>query len=633
MYKTLTEALKSAFTTHSDRLAVRWREGKNYKELSYKELGQKVNEFALGLISSGIKAKENVGLIADVSHEWSLGDFALQMIGAVDVPRGTDSTADELAFILKHSGCKTVLVINTPEIEKIEKALKKAKHTVKKYIVLDNKKPKKKISKAVMLDEILSKGKKIIEKNGKEIKELEKRQKNIKPEDIATIIYTSGTTGEPKGAMLTQANFASQLNDIQKKIHFKPEHKALTLLPPWHIFGRTSEYLFYTYGLSVSYTDIKNIGEDMRTIKPTHVPAVPRIWEGVYNKIVANIKKSGKEGIFNVFKGIGVLYFKSKKRLINQERLFKKRNPVSDIILKIIAFVLLVLTAPLNALGNILVFKKIRAATGGKLIASISGGGALPGHIDDFFAAIGINILEGYGLTETSPVISVRPSSDLVVGTVGPPIENTKIKLIDPITGKDVTNIPNSRGTLYINGPQVMKGYYKNPKKTAEVLNKGWFNTGDLVSLTVKGHICIVGRTKDTIVLLGGENIEPTPIEERLKQSPFIDQNMVVGQDKKSIGALIVPNEEELKAYVKANKIKGNNLKEWIEDPAVNSLYKSEISSLISANTGFKSFERISTFRLIPKPFEKGLELTNKLSVKRHVVTEMYSKIIDDMFK
>ncbi|MDH5719054.1 MAG: AMP-binding protein [Spirochaetia bacterium] len=633
MYTTLTEALKTAFVSHSGRIAVRWREGKNYKELTFAELEKKVNEFAIGLISFGVKAKENVGLIADVSHEWSLGDFALQMIGAVDVPRGTDSTADELAFILKHAGCKTALVINTAEIEKIEKALKKAKHTIKKYIVLDNKKPKKKISKAVMLDELLEKGRKIIEKSGKEVKEIEKRQKNIKPEDIATIIYTSGTTGEPKGAMLTQANFASQLNEIQKIIHFKPEHKALTLLPPWHIFGRTSEYLFYTYGLSITYTDIKNIGEDMRNIKPTHVPAVPRIWEGVYNKIIGNIKKSGKEGIFNVFKSIGVLYFHSKKRLLNQERLFKKRNPVSDIILKIIAFILVVLTAPLNALGNILVFKKIRAATGGNLIASISGGGALPGHIDDFFAAIGINILEGYGLTETSPVISVRPSKHLVVGTVGPPLSGTEIKLIDPITGKDVTKIPNARGTLYIKGPQVMKGYYKNPKKTAEVIDKGWFNTGDLVALTVDKHICIVGRTKDTIVLLGGENIEPTPIEERLKQSSYIDQNMVVGQDKKNIGALIVPNEEELKGFVKQNQIKGAGLNEWIEDPAVIALYKSEISKLINANTGFKTFERISTFRLIPKPFEKGLELTNKLSVKRHVVTEMYSKLIDEMFK
>ncbi|MDH5718142.1 MAG: AMP-binding protein [Spirochaetia bacterium] len=633
MRNTLVEILKEAMQKYPDRMAFRFRSGKGFQELTYRDFEKKLNAFSTGLVSIGIKFGEHVGLIADVSHEWSLSNFAIQMIGAVDVPRGTDSTADEIAFILKHSGSQTVLVISADEALKIEGGLKKAKYKVKRYIILDNNIPKgKKVPKAITLDEVIKKGQQIIDKKGKELKEIEKRQEKIKPDNTAAIIYTSGTTGDPKGVMLSQGNFASQLNIVPDIVGLKPGEKALSLLPPWHIFGRTGEYLFFSKGMSLMYTDIKNIGEDMKTFKPTFVPAVPRIWEGVYNKIIAGIKKGGKEGIFNVFRGIGVAYFKNKKRLVNQEKLAKKRNIVSDIALKTIAGILLIILAPLRALGDILVFKKIRAATGGKLKGSISGGGALPGYIDDFFGAIGINILEGYGLTETSPVLAVREKNKVVIGTIGAAIPHTQTKLIDA-DDKDVTKIPGAKGTLWVKGPQVMQGYYKNPKKTNELLKNGWFNTGDLVTITHDGLLSIVGRTKDTIVLIGGENIEPTPIEEKLKESAYIDQVMVVGQDKKTIGALIVPNADELASFAKTNKLTGTGIKDWISDSQVNSLLKAEIKKLINPHNGFKHFEQISSFRLIAKPFEKGVELTNKLSVKRHVVADIYANLIADMYK
>ncbi|RME90388.1 MAG: long-chain fatty acid--CoA ligase [Candidatus Hydrogenedentota bacterium] len=638
MYKTMVDVFENSFRLYADRIAFRWRnKDGQFEEMTYREAEEISHALGVGLINLGVKAKSHVGLIADVSHLWTLTDIAIQLIGAVDVPRGTDSTADELAYILNHSGSDVVFVHHAGEIEKIEKGLKKIKKKgkikIKKFIVMDDEVPKKYARKAIAWSSLIDKGRQIIEKNGKEAKEAQKRRTKVKPEDLSTIIYTSGTTGEPKGVMTMHSNFASQISIVPKIVQFEPDESGLTLLPPWHVFGRITEYLFLSVGASITYTDIKHIGEDLKNIKPTYVPAVPRIWEGVYNKIMQGVRKSGKENIFNFFQKISLAYLAHKNRIENKENLYKKRPIFIDIPLKFVSFIMMLLLLPLKKLGDVLVFKKVLAATGGRMKASISGGGALPEYVDKFFASIGIKILEGYGMTETSPVISVRRPERVVLGTVGPPIPQTEIRLID-LDGNDVTNIVGAKGTLHVRGPQVMKGYYKNPKKTREVLSPdGWMNTGDLVRINIYGEISIVGRSKDTIVLIGGENVEPTPIEEKLKESPYIDHVMCVGQDQKTIGALIVPNEEMLAEFVKKHNIAGESLKDWIQDKQVQALYKSEISRLINLENGFKSFERVTDFRLLTKPFEKGDELNNTLKVKRHVVTEKYKDLIEDMYK
>ncbi len=636
MYRTLLDALNTAYRLYADRTALQYRnEGGVFESMTFRELEETTRALAVALINMKIKQKQHVGLIADVGHLWTICDMALQRIGAVDVPRGTDSTADELGYIISHSGSKIVFVADVKEIDKIEKGLKKKRYKVTKFIVMDSKVPKKYSRKALALDALIDKGQALLDKPKapKDVTELEKRAKKISPDDLATIIYTSGTTGEPKGVMTTHSNFAFQLNVMPKLLEVGPEDRGLTLLPPWHIFGRIAEYLFLSTGCSVTYTDVKNIGEDMRNIKPTFVPAVPRIWEGVYNKVMANVKKGGKEGIFNFFKKIAVAFNNNLRVLENREILYSKRFFLVTLGLKLKSFIMCLLLWPLKGLGHVLVFKKVLAATGGKLRASISGGGALPSHIDEFFQAIGITIIEGYGMTETSPIISARLPERIVPGTVGPAIEQTEMRLID-LEGNDVTGILGAKGTLHVKGPQVMQGYYKNPKKTKEVLTSdGWMNTGDLVRINTNGEISIVGRSKDTIVLVGGENVEPTPIEEKLKSSAYIDHVMAVGQDQKNIGALIVPNEEELKAYCKANGISSGSLKEMIANDAVQKLYKQEINEQVSSQTGFKGFERVGPFRLLEKPFEQGDELNNTLKVKRHVVNDKYEKLIDQMYE
>lgn len=633
MYITLAEVIQKSFSRYGNKLAYSWREDKVIHEMSYREVQKHVEETATALIAEGMKFGEHIGLIADVSHYWSISDFAIQISGGADVPRGTDSTEDELGYIVSHASCSTVFVHRADQIEKIEKGIKKYKGKVKRYIVLDSKMPPKVSKKAISFEEFKKRGAQIIAKGGKEYKELLKRRTRIKSDTLASIIYTSGTTGKPKGVMLTHGNFVSQVNLVPEPFGMNSSDRALTLLPPWHVFGRILEYFFIESGMSVYYTDVRNIGEDMKRVRPTYVPAVPRIWEGIYNKIMAGVKKGGKEKIFNFFKNISTIRFRSMKLLLDQEKLYKPRPVFIDMPAKIGAYFLVGLLLPLKLLGDLLVFRKIKAATGGALKASISGGGALPDYIDEFFAAVGIDICEGYGLTETSPVISVRHPGNIVLGTVGPPVPATELKVIS-MDGRDVTGIPGAKGTLHIRGPQVMKGYYKDPVKTREVLDEqGWFNTGDLVQITMSRMISIVGRSKDTIVLIGGENIEPTPIEEKLKESPFIDQVMLVGQDKKAIGALVVPNGDELEKFILSKNLPGSSFAEWAGLSEVEDFAHKEANRLISSANGFKNYEKIAKVRVLKKPFELGDELNQTFKLRRFVVSEKYAKLIEEMFR
>ena len=271
---------------------------------------------------------------------------------------------------------------------------------------------------------------------------------------------------------------------------------------------------------------------------------------------------------------------------------------------------------PLRALGNLLVFSKIKSRLGGRFRFTVSGGGALPPYVDRFFQAAGVLLLEGYGLTETTPVVSVRLQKHPVPGTIGPVLEEMEIKLLDPESGEPVA--PGHKGVIHLKGPNVMKGYYKRPDKTAEVLSPdGWLNTGDLGMMTYKGEIRIIGRVKETIVLLGGENVEPVPIEDTILESDYIDQVMVVGQDQKFLAALVVPNVEELEKYAQEQGIAYLGLEDLLENPQIIEHISDEINSRVCAKRGFREFERVFRFKLLAKHFEPGVELSAKQSIKR----------------
>jgi long-chain acyl-CoA synthetase len=370
--------------------------------------------------------------------------------------------------------------------------------------------------------------------------------------------------------------------------------------------------------------------EDMEVVQPHWFSTVPRIWESVKDGVDKTIRQSGgfSKFMFSMFVGIGKAHAYFKNMLYDQLPKFSPRSRFLDISISIIPFALL---SPFRALGNALVFKKIKGKLGKRFIAGVSGGGALPPSVDRFFEAIGILILEGYGLTETAPVLSVRLRNHPVTGTVGPVHRGTEVRILD-----ERGNVlpAGQKGVIHVRGPQVMLGYYKRPDLTEKVLSKdGWLNTGDLGMFTIHGELKIIGRVKDTIVLRGGENIEPLPIEQRLRESPYIQQASVVGQDQRYLAALIVPNQEVLTAWAEENDIPFNDYPSLLEQPEVKELINSEINSYISIKNGFKPFERIYYFALLPSPFEEGRELSAKLDLKRHVINELYADQIKKLFE
>ena len=382
-------------------------------------------------------------------------------------------------------------------------------------------------------------------------------------------------------------------------------------------------------GTCTYYTNIRNIRDDMASVRPTFMASAPRLWESVYQGILKKVE-AGPGVNRALFKAayFCAKHFKGALRFLGGKELdLTGRNIVVSLALALVNIPRALCFLVPYALLNAVVLKKIRAATGGALRGTISGGGALPIHIDLFFNNIGIPVLEGYGLTETCPVLAVRTFKNLFIGSVGPIWPETEIRLVD-INDNKILYPPayGMKGEIHARGPQVMKGYYKNEEATAKVMKDGWFNTGDLGIMTFNNTLKLVGRSKETIVLQSGENVEPVPIENKLVQSELIDQIMVVGQDQKTLGALIVPSLEKLTAH-------GKTLEELAQSQEAAKLVKEEVKNLVNAQTGFKAYERVTDIRLLPKAFEPGDELSGKLSVKRHVVAERYQGLIADIYK
>jgi long-chain acyl-CoA synthetase len=608
----------------------------SYVPRSYVELEREVMAFAAGLSTIGVGRGDHVGMISENRPEWLVADLAIQCMGAADVPRGNDSMADELAFILGFSECATVVVENKTQLDKVASVRDKIK-SLKQFIVLDPAYTAEDGTsvgsglarlKVHRYEEIIDAGKALLDKKpGLVDEEIEKGQ----GEDIATIIFTSGTTGEPKGVMLTQRNFIFEIGCIPERIDVTPGDIWLCVLPVWHSFERIIQYVALGSASALAYS--KPIGkimlEDLATIRPQWMASVPRIWEAVRAGIYRNVKQSGgiKLALFTFFVAVGGAHMKLTYLLRGLVPDFKRRSRALDAVL---AFIPWLLMWPLRLLGNALVFGKIKARLGGRFIAGVSGGGALPAAVDAFFGAAGVLLLEGYGLTETSPVLAVRHQSGPVPGTVGTLLQETECKVV----AEDGSILPPGQmGVIYVRGPQVMKGYYRRPDATAAVLgDDGWFNTGDLGMLAHRGELKITGRAKDTIVLLGGENIEPLPIEQRINESEYIDTAVVVGQDQKYLGALIVVNQEAIERYADENHVPYGYFSDLIENDAIVELIDGEINSRVNARNGFRGFERVFRFAILGSPFEVGRELSAKQEIKRHVIADIYKKEISGLF-
>jgi len=604
-----------------------------FKPTTYQELFDNAAAFAAGLKKLGVVRGDKVGLIADNRKEWLSSDLAIIGLGAADVPRGCDATVQEIAYILSWSECKLAIVENEKQLKKIFEA--RSSMPELKAIILYDPAEEAALKEATtqglavhVFETVLQDGKKYLASHPDFFKEEVAKGTRT---DLATIIYTSGTTGDPKGVMLSHGNFLHQTDYIPGLIGVNPGEVFLSVLPVWHSFERILQYIILKSGATVAYS--KPIGSillaDMQAVQPHWFPSVPRIWESVKDGIYKNIKQSSKvkRALFSFFVGVGESFAYFRNHMFGRYPRFSPRSRVIEIALALVPFILL---APLWALGNALVYKKIKAKLGKRFIAGVSGGGALPGAVDRFFDAIGVLILEGYGLTETAPVLGFRLKHHPVIGTVGPIHRGTEIKILGE---KGETLGPGQKGVIHVRGPQVMEGYYKRPDLTARILDKdGWLNTGDLGMLSYDGEIKITGRAKDTIVLLGGENIEPLPIEQRLCESSYIQQAVVLGQDEKFLAALIVPRQENLIAWADESSIPYNDYETLLQQPEVKELIDSEVSSLVSPKNGFKPFERIFRFALLPEAFQPGRELSAKQEIKRHAIVELYKKQIRGLF-
>lgn len=473
-------------------------------------------------------------------------------------------------------------------------------------------------------------GKKLLEKGDYRFSDIAQR---ALPDDIVTIIYTSGTTSDPKGVMLTHRNIMHNVNNIPAALgDFNKNDRFLSVLPSWHIYERTVEYCAISLGASTAYSKpFKQVLlPDLLMEKPTVMCTVPRIWQSLYKGIMQKIKSGGKLHRLLFFKGCDVARrYKRAKRIAENTMPLFDRDQFSSQEIEDARCTVRRLSFAYHIFDK-LVFQKIRATLGGKIKFAISGGGALPEDIDIFLDSVGVLVLEGYGLTETSPVIAGRRQHNPIIYTVGEPVPQTWVKVVD----KENTEleVPHGQpGIILAKGDLIMKGYFKNEKKTAEVLQDGWFNTGDLGKKTYNGrYLKIIGRIKDTIVLRGGENVEPQSLEDKLGESPYINTVIVVGQDKPRLGALIVPDFEALTEFARAKNIAYRDKYDLIKKKEVLSLFQQEQKRLLSKDNGFQPFETIMGIDLLADDFSQERdEVTESLKLKRFIIHEKYAKEID----
>ena len=628
---TLAHLFKSAAETYHKRVAFATRQkSKIWKPTSFEEIYEAGHNLSTALIDLGVEAREHVGILADNRLEWIIADCAVQLSGAADVPRGIDVTDSDIQYILPHADVKVCFIENLGVWKKIEKN-KSHLDKVKTWILMD---PNQAAPDGVLhMNDLIKKGAELKAGGNKEV---ESRMQGIKPDDLCTVIYTSGTTGAPKGVMLQHSNILCMMDRIPMDLGVND--RVLSLLPIWHIFERAFEMFTIYRGAATYYTNVRNLGDDLKNVQPTYMGSAPRLWESLYIRILDGVQKAHpvRRFLFHTAYGLAQLYKGSLFYLKNRTLNLTKPNPVLFGLGWIYHAVRWLLVTPLYGFFNVSVLERIRQGAGASLKATVSGGGALPLHVDRFFNMVGISVLEGYGMTETSPLISARSADNLVIGTVGPPAPGTDLRVVDLNSGNVLYPDPRHpdggrglKGEIHVRGDQVMRGYYKNQEATDKVLDKeGWMNTGDIGMMTFNNCLKIMGRSKDTIVLASGENVEPVPIENKLVQSSFVDQVIIVGQDEKFMTALVVPSVDGFKDA----GIEAADLKALSEMQEAKDRIGKEIKSEISADNGFKSFERVPDFRLLPAAFEVGEELTNLHKLKRHIITEKYKDLIAEMY-
>ncbi|WJZ92486.1 hypothetical protein VitviT2T_011476 [Vitis vinifera] len=643
-WKAVPDIWRSSAERYGDRVALVDPYHDPPSNMTYKQLEQEILDFSEGLRAIGVKPDEKLALFADNSCRWLIADQGIMAIGAINVVRGSRSSVEELLQIYIHSE-SVALAVDNPELFGRIAETFCSRAAIRFVVLLWG-------EKSCLPSEVMDR---VPVFNYKEIIDLGREcrsvfldshyaRKNyiyeaISSNDIATLVYTSGTTGNPKGVMLTHQNLLHQIKNLWDIVPAEPGDRFLSMLPSWHAYERASEYFIFTHGIEQVYTTVPNLKEDLRRYQPQYLISVPLVYETLYSGIQKQISTSStvRKLVALTFIRISLAYMEL-KRIYEGKFLQKSQKQYSYIAsifdwlwAKIIAAILW----PVHMLGKKLVYSKIHSAIGISK-AGVSGGGSLPSHVDRFFEAIDIKVQNGYGLTECSPVTAARRPTCNVLGSVGHPIRHTEIKIVDSET--DELLPPGSKGIVKVKGPHVMKGYYKNELATKKVLDEdGWLNTGDIGwiaphhsvgrSRHCGGVIVLEGRAKDTIVLSTGENVEPTELEEAAMRSTLIQQIVVIGQDQRRLGAIIVPNKEEVLAAAKRLSILNANTSELSKEKITGLLHE----EIRTWTEGF-SFQ-IGPILVVDEPFtiDSGL-MTPTMKIRRDRVAALYQEQIAHLY-
>jgi long-chain acyl-CoA synthetase len=577
------------------RPAIKHRLNEKWIDVKYDELYKQTEELALGLAALGVKRGNKIAIIAENRPEWVYSDMAILGLGAVDIPLYPNSTSETIEFIINNSESIGIIVSNKFQLNKVLKIWNNCRHL--HFVIVMNRDDAVNEKGVISLYEVQRKG---LQFKNEDPNYFDENCKLSEEKELCTIIYTSGTTGEPKGVMLTHKNIVSNVIAAHEIFDIGENDIFLSFLPLCHIFERMGGYYTaFSCGAIIAYAEsIELIAQNMVDIKPTIMTAVPRLFERMYSKIKRNIEsQSGnKQKIFDWAIEIG-----------KEIHTAKKSGQPTSIFLSI-----------KHKLADKLVFQKLREKTGGKLRFFISGGAALSRELGQFFEAAGLLIIEGYGLTESSPVIAANRLNDYKFGTVGKTIPGVEIKI-----AKD--------GEILAYGPNIMQGYYKNRKETEESIKDGWLHTGDIGVFDAEGFLIITDRKKHLFKTSGGKYIAPTPIENMFLASKFIDQFVLIGDRRMFLSALIVPDYDALKEYADASRIQYNSVEELLGMKQIYELLEREFDQF---HKKLANFERVRKFAILDKPFtiESG-ELTPTLKIKRKVVEERYKELIDDMYK
>lgn len=591
MVETLSQLFLNTIKSYpKDDLLLYKKEGK-YVPISTEEFADRVKCFSLGLRDLGLEAGDKLIILSENRPEWVISDVANLCLGGITVPIYTSLIPEQIKYIIDDSDAKIVVVSDRGQWQKIE-AIKSELTKVTSYITCLSEAPEGVLTFA----QVLERGRKMDKQNPGLF---EKMALEVKPDAIASIIYTSGTTGPPKGVMLTHSNIFSNVKTCSSILPFKDTDTVLSFLPLSHILERMAMFAYLYIGMSIGFAEsIDTLGENLLEVRPHIMVNVPRVLEKIYAKVIDNVQVSSslKRKIFFWAMKVGRKY--GRKKILNQ--------PIS----KILQFK--------RNLANKLVFSKVYAKTGGRVRFFLCGGAPLSKDIGEFFYAIGLTVIEGYGLTETSPVITANTFENLKFGTVGKPIPGVDVRIDED-------------GEILTKGPHVMNGYYKKEAASREVFEGGWFHTGDIGHFDEEGFLVITDRKKDIIVTSGGKNVAPQPIEGILNLSPYISTALVIGDSRKFISALVVPNFEKLEEYARQNNISFEDHCDLVKKEEIVRFIQEQVDR---SAPNLASYEKVKKIALLDKEFEieKG-EITPTLKVKRNIVEEKYRGLIDAMYR